>query len=127
MAKKSPERTDDGTGKDEGIPVPRATYGHYHRVVRALEGHDGEAEATANLSEKVSRLTETVEKLARERSAPVRPTYTVKEAAQLLAKSTHTIRRWIREGKLQSTKTSDSQQGQHLIPHASLAPFLHGG
>ena len=129
MGKTPPKDTGcAGDGKNDPIPVPRGSLADFYRVQDAFDGRDDHApgETTASLSEKVSRLTETVEKLVQDKGESVRPTYTVKEAAQLLGKSTHTVRRWIREGKLQSTKTSDSQQGQHLITHASLAPFLHG-
>jgi excisionase family DNA binding protein len=54
----------------------------------------------------------------------VKPVYSVKEAGQLLGRSEQTVRRWIREGQLDSEKAGESQQARHIIPHASVAQYL---
>ena len=56
-----------------------------------------------------------------------RATYSVKEAARMLGRSESTVRRWISEGKLDSAKSADTQQGRHMIPLASLRKYLGSG
>ncbi|MCK4282914.1 MAG: helix-turn-helix domain-containing protein [Candidatus Brocadiae bacterium] len=65
--------------------------------------------------------------MASQNGATPKPTYSVKEVAQLLGKSEATIRRWIREGKLESRKPRQHQQGKHIIPHHSVAEYLGSG
>lgn len=86
------------------------------------EGED--REILRDISRQLTRIADSLEKIASREHQEAKPTYTVKEASDLLGKSPSTIRRWIREGKLQSSKSADNQQGQHLIPRASLSEFL---
>ena len=48
--------------------------------------------------------------------------YTVKEVAQILKVNPHTVRRWIREGKIQSVKIENNVR----ITNASFQKFLEG-
>jgi excisionase family DNA binding protein len=50
-------------------------------------------------------------------------TLTVPEAARRIGRNPETIRRWIREGKLRSTKVGT----QHLIEERDLTDFEPGG
>ena len=88
----------------------------------ALEGEHGEV--LWEICHHLSRIADSLEELARFRKEDIKATYTVKEAAQVLGRSPSTIRRWIREGKLESSKSADNQQGQHLIPAASIQKYL---
>jgi excisionase family DNA binding protein len=130
MAKKPKDEADDGRDKDDDTPAPAASIDDFYDRIQAIADEAAERKAMPKTVRELSRRLEALEAgtghAVAAQPATVHPTYTVKEAAQLLGKSQATIRRWIREGKLRSTKTSDSQQGQHLIPYASLAPFLHG-
>jgi len=72
------------------------------------------------LPARMDRLASAIEALAAQSEGPRKPYYSVKEVAAILGRSEQTVRRWIREGKLASSKSSDAQQGQHLIPYASL-------
>ena len=121
MARK-PKSIDNGdrpADRDDIIPAP---------VLRApdIYGRRADDETVQELSEQVERLSEDMKRLRGNTGAAPRPTYTVAEAAQLLGKSTQTIRRWIREGKLDSTKSANSQQGQHMVPYASIERYLRG-
>ncbi len=74
----------------------------------------------------MDRLRGEVDELRKGETVALKPAYSVKEAAQLLGKAEQTIRRWIREGKLESRKSSDAQQGHHMIPYASIEKHLRG-
>ncbi len=51
--------------------------------------------------------------------------YTCGEAAQLLRKATTTIRRWIKDGKLDAKRTPGAgPRGSYLISNAALTPHL---
>ncbi len=80
----------------------------------------------SELHHQLSRIADALEALARQNGQAMKPTYTVREAAHVLGKSEATIRRWIREGKLESAKSSESQQGQHMIPHHGIERYLQG-
>lgn len=84
-------------------------------------------EMIQGLCHQLSRIGDSLEKMADQRGEALKPAYSVKEAAQMLGKSEPTIRRWIREGKLASAKSSDSPQGQHLIPRHSIEKYLSNG
>jgi excisionase family DNA binding protein len=105
--------------RDDSLPVP-------HLRASDVYGPKANRKDVDELSERVERLTGELEELRKSGATGVKPTYSVKEAARLLGKSEQTIRRWIREGKLESTKSSDVQQGHHLIPYSSLAEYLSG-
>ena len=81
-------------------------------------------EVLRDICHQLSRIADSLERIARSEADDMKPTYTVKEAAQLLGKSPSTIRRWIREGKLESSKSADNQQGQHFIPASSIYKYL---
>lgn len=49
--------------------------------------------------------------------------YTVKEIAQMLSTNEETVRRWIRDGKLESE--SSSRKGGHRVSSESFTTFLH--
>ena len=130
MARNPRKETDESARMDEDVPEPGASLADFYDRLQAIADEDAERKAMPRrLRELASRLEALEAGAGCESPAQfptVPPTYTVAEASHLLGKSPHTIRRWIREGKLRSTKTSDSQQGQHVIPYASLAPFLRG-
>ena len=86
------------------------------------EGDDGEV--LREICFQLSRIAGSLEKIASRDGQELKPAYTVKEAAQMLGRSPSTIRRWIREGKLESTKSAEKQQGQHVIPAGSIRQFL---
>lgn len=52
---------------------------------------------------------------------------TVADAAQLLHRSPHTIRRWLRDGTLEGTKAKDSDKGRWLIEKKEVEAFLERG
>ena len=79
-----------------------------------------------DLRGQVSRLADDVKQLRDRGPASLKPAYSVKEAASLLGRSEQTVRRWIREGKLESAKSADSQQGRHMISYASIKRLLEG-
>ena len=99
-------------------------------LARALEDliteRDGRADGMRELCHQLSRIADNLEKLAEQNGHQLKPAYTVAETAQMLGKSGATIRRWIREGRLESTKSSEAQQGQHLIPRHAIERYLHG-
>ncbi len=106
-------------GHEDDLPVP---------ILRAADVYGprpGEKKVD-ELSERVEHLSNEVEALREGGAAALKPAYSVKEAAQLVGRSEQTVRRWIREGKLESTKSSDTQQGQHMISYASIERHLRG-
>ena len=88
----------------------------------AREEEDGEV--LREICFHLSRIANSLEKMARRDGNELKPTYTVSEAANILGRSPSTVRRWIREGKLESSKSADNQQGQHLIPRHSIQEYL---
>jgi excisionase family DNA binding protein len=130
MAKKARGEQHDGAGKDDGTPRPPESFrvsGHIVRDPREVDALLlGNALQMLDLADRVGALEAGDVQEGHSQPAPPPATYTVREAADLLGRSPDTIRRWIRLGKLRSTKSTDSQQGQHLIPYASLAPFFRG-
>ena len=81
----------------------------------------------ASIEHQMARIADAVGRQGAAEPGPPRATYSVKEAAQLLGKSESTVRRWMREGRLGSTKSTDTQQGRHMIPFASLRKYLGSG
>jgi len=81
----------------------------------------------ANIEHQMARIADAVSRQAGREPGSPRAVYSVKEAAQMLGKSESTVRRWIREGKLDSTEPADNMQGRHMIPLASLRKYLGSG
>ena len=115
MAKQEPS-----DGQEDSFPVPRGTMADFYGVTPGQK-------KVQELSDRVDRLSDEFEKSREGGAAALKPAYSVKEAAQLLGRSQQTVRRWIREGKLESRKSSDAQQGHHLIPYASIEKHLRDG
>ena len=84
----------------------------------------GRGEQYDGIARQLKRIADALEKMIMTNGTELKAAYSVKETAELLGKSESTIRRWIREGKLQSAKTSDSVQGQHLIPRHSVEELM---
>jgi len=81
-------------------------------------------ETIQELARQAARIADALEKMSSGGAQTLKPTYSVAEAAQLIGRSDATIRRWIREGMLESTKSADSRQGRHLIPRHSIERYL---
>ncbi len=81
----------------------------------------------AGIERQLSRIADAVGRQGGTGLGSPKATYSVKEAAQMLGRSESTIRRWIREGELESTKSAASQQGRHMIPYGSLRKYLGSG
>jgi excisionase family DNA binding protein len=86
-----------------------------------------ETELLQAIYDELKRLGDILELRASQVGEAPKTCYSVREAAQVLGKSEPTVRRWIREGKLESTKSSENQQGQHMIPRSSLQKYVQGG
>ena len=86
---------------------------------RGSEGSEGNKQsilsAFAVLIAQLTRIADSLEVIANRGGQELRPVYSVKEVAQMLGRSEGTVRRFIREGKLESSKSADGKQGQHLI------------
>ena len=52
---------------------------------------------------------------------------TVSEAARILRRSPYTIRRWLREGELDGSKTTSGSKGQYLIRRTEVDSLLRQG
>lgn len=81
----------------------------------------------SDLHHQLCRIADALEALVHQNGQALKPTYTVKEVAQILGKSEPTIRRWIREGRRESTKSGENQQGQHLIHGHSIQKYCGAG
>ena len=55
---------------------------------------------------------------------PDKQFYSVPEVAEMVNRCQRTIRRWIKDGKLTSKKSSDADRGQHMIPRSSVQKLL---
>ena len=49
---------------------------------------------------------------------------TVAEAAKVLHRSPYTLRKWLREGKLEGSKTTEGRTGQYLIRRQEIEALL---
>ena len=83
------------------------------------------------LRQALQSLTEEVSSLRRDLRAALapklktRPFYTVRELADLLRRSPHTIRRWIRAGKIEAVKlNSGGARDPYLIDHHDVEDLI---
>jgi excisionase family DNA binding protein len=103
-------------GRDDGHPG--------EVVLRLGSGSDEVVSGLRRICGILEEIADELKALRKQGGREAKQAYSVKEAAQLLGRSEQTIRRWIREGKLETTKSADNQQGRHLVPHSSVAQYL---
>ena len=77
------------------------------------------------IEEKIDRVQQELTALKDDGSEP--EFITVSEAARILRRSPYTIRRWLREGKLDGSKTTNGSRGQYLIRRAEVDSLLRQG
>jgi excisionase family DNA binding protein len=101
----------EGSGQQESLQLP-----NHDLVTLRLE--------LRRLTQEVSGLRHDL-KAALAPKWKTKPFYTVKELAKHLGRSTYTIRRWIRDGKLQAVKlNSGGPRDPYLIEHREVQELL---
>ena len=87
-----------------------------------------------DLRQEVSDLRERVSEALTKMGALRRQYYSVNEVARLVGRSAYTVRRWLREGRLQGIKVigdapiqRDSRRAPYLIPRDEVVRLLQRG
>ncbi len=81
--------------------------------------------ALIRIEAKLDRVQEELEALRN--GADDSPFVTVAEAAHLVHRSPYTVRRWLREGRLNGSKATNGSKGQYLIPREEIDSLLQLG
>lgn len=111
--------------------IPESTSGVHTGIARRVtEGADaggwmGLLRVLMRLETKLDRLDAGVRALAKKDELP--PMLTVREASDLLRRSPYTVRRWLREGRIEGTKASSGRGVQYLIPRRELESLTQQG
>ena len=84
-------------------------------------------QALAQLTDEIRSLRQDL-RASMQLKGKAKPFYTVREAADLLGRTPYTIRRWIRDGKLEATKPNGGgARDQYLIEVGELRELLLSG
>lgn len=106
---KVPQHQDGSDGAHQDFQIAMSTAGALLRTLVRIE-------------EKVDRLQKDLRAL--KDGSDDSEYVTVAEAARILRRSPFTIRRWLREGKLDGSKTIDGSKGQYLIRRKEVDSLL---
>ncbi len=73
----------------------------------------------------LARLVEIQEALYAQEERYEKPVYSVRETAQLANVSPHTVRRYIREGRINAVKRGRTQQAQYVVPKEEVMKLVN--